>query len=94
MASAKWQGYSPATQEAWGRELRLAGRPDTLGAVSVNILRPALVQAFIDGLSGRSGKQAAVLAALRQVEKWAIVRDLLCQPITTGIEYERSHDGQ
>src|SRR5215831_3525146 len=93
MASAKWQGYSPATQEAWGRELRLAGRPDTLGAVSVNILRPALVQAFIDGLSGRSGKQAAVLAALRQVERWAIVRDLLCQPITTGIEYERSHDG-
>jgi integrase len=93
MASVKWQGYSPATQDAWGRELRLAARPDTLGAISVNVLRSALVQAFIDGLSGRPGKQAAVLAALRQVERWAIVRDLLCQPITTGIEYERSHDG-
>ena len=30
---------------------------------------------------------------LRQLEKWAIVRDLLPQPITTGIEFERSHDG-
>jgi len=93
MASPKWQGYSPATQEVWSRELRLAGRPDTLGAISVNILRPALVQAFIDGLSDRPGKQAAALAALRQVERWAIVRDLLVQPITIGVEYERSHDG-
>jgi integrase len=59
----------------------------------VNILRPALVQAFIDGMSDRPGKQAAALAALRQVERWAIVRDLLCQPITTGVEFTRSHDG-
>jgi integrase len=93
MTSPKWQGYSPATRDVWSRELSLAGRPDTLGGISVNILRPALVQAFIDGLSDRPGKQAAALAALRQVERWAIVRDLLAQPITTGIEYERSHDG-
>ena len=93
MASPKFQGYSPATREAWGRELRLVERPDTLGAISVNILRPALVQAFIDGLSDRPGKQAAALAVLRQVERWAIVRDLLSQPITTGIEFTRSHDG-
>src|SRR5262249_7796495 len=33
------------------------------------------------------------LAALRQVERWAIVRDLLSQPITTGVEFTRSHDG-
>src|SRR5262249_32808807 len=92
MASPQFQGYSPATREVWSRELRLAERPDTLGAISVNILRPALVQAFIDGLSDRPGKQAAALAALRQVERWAIVRDLLSQPITTGIEFTQSHD--
>lgn len=57
------------------------------------VLRPSLVQAFIDGLAGRPGKQAASLAVLRQLERWAIVRDLLPYPITTGIEYERSHDG-
>jgi integrase len=93
IASPKFQNYRPSTKEVWTRELRLAERPDTLGAISVNVVRPALVQAFIDGMSDRPGKQAAALAALRQVEKWAIVRDLLPYPITTGVEYERSHDG-
>jgi integrase len=93
MASPKFQGYSPATREVWGRELRLAERPNTLGAISVNILRPALVQAFMDGMADRPGKQAAALAALRQVERWAIVRDLLPQPITMGVEVVQSHDG-
>jgi integrase len=93
MASPKFQGYSPATREVWGRELRLAERPDTLGAISVNVIRPALVQAFMDGMSDRPGKQAAALAALRQLERWGIVRDLLPQPITLGVEIGRSHDG-
>ena len=30
---------------------------------------------------------------LKQLERWAIVRDLLQHPITTGIEIERSDDG-
>jgi integrase len=93
IASPKFRGYSSATREVWGRELRLAERPDTLGALSVNIIRPALVQAFMDGMADRPGKQAAALAALRQVERWAIVRDLLPQPITIGVEIGRSHDG-
>jgi integrase len=93
MASPKFQGYSPATREVWGRELRLAERPDTLGAISVNVIRPALVQAFMDGMSDRPGKQTAALAALRQLERWGIVRDLLPQPITLGVEIGRSHDG-
>jgi hypothetical protein len=93
IASPKFQNYSPATREVWGRELRLAERPDTLGAISVNIIRPALVQAFMDGMSDRPGKQTAALAALRQLERWAIVRDLLAQPITLGVEVGHSHDG-
>jgi integrase len=93
LGSPKFQGYSAATREVWGRELRLTERPDTLGAISVNIIRPALVQAFMDGMSERPGKQAAALAALRQLERWAIVRDLLPQPITLGVEVGRSHDG-
>jgi len=93
LASPRFHDYSSATQEVWGRELRLAERPDTLGAISVNILRPALVQAFMDGMADRPGKQAAALAALRQVERWAIVRDLLPQPITMGVEVAKSHEG-
>src|SRR6266851_1295237 len=93
IASPKFQRYSPATREVWGRELRLAERPDTLGAISVNIIRPALVQAFMDGMSDRPGKQAAALAVLRQLERWAIVRDLLTQPITLGVEVGHSRGG-
>src|SRR4029450_10835818 len=84
MASPKFQGYSPATREVWGRELRLAERPDTLGAISVNVIRPALVQAFMDGMADRPGKQAAALAALRQVERGASVGDLLAQASAVG----------
>lgn len=93
MTSPKWQSYTRSTQEVWGRELRFMENPNHLGALSVYTIRPSVVQAFIDGLAGRPGKQAAALAALRQLERWAIVRDLLPYPITTGIEYERSHDG-
>jgi integrase len=93
IASPKFQGYSASTREVWGRELRLAEHPNALGALSINVIRPALVQAFMDAMSGLPGKQAASLAALRQLEKWAIVRDLLPYPITTGVEHERSHDG-
>jgi integrase len=93
IASPKFQNYRASTKEVWGRELRLAEHPETLGAISVNVIRPALVQAFMDGMADRPGKQAASLAALRQLEKWAIVRDLLPYPITTGVEYEHSHDG-
>jgi integrase len=91
--SPKWEGYEPSTRDVWGRELRRAEGPDMLGGLSVHVIRPALVQAYMDGLSDRPGKQAAALAALKQVEKWAIVRDLLPFPITTGVEFERSHDG-
>lgn len=91
--SPKWTlappaGYSDATKDAWRRELRLAERPDILGALSIYEIRPALVQGFLDGLADRPGKQANAYAALKQLEKWAIVRDMLPHPITTGVEVE------
>jgi integrase len=91
--SPKFLGYQAATRELWGRELRFASRPDTLGAISLQAIRPALVQAFLDGLDGRPGKQAAALGALRALEKWAIVRDLLPRTITTGVETSRPMGG-
>jgi len=89
----KFTGYAQATQDLWGRELDFAARPDCLGALSRHELRPALVQAFIDGLTGKPGKQAAVMAALKQLEKWAVVRDLLPRQITLGVETEDSDGG-
>jgi len=88
LASPKFQGYAAATQDLWGRELRLAERPDTLGAYSIYEIRPSLVQAYLDGLADWPAKQEAALSALRRLEKWAIVRDLLPHPITLGCEVE------
>lgn len=92
-SSPKFAAYAANTRDMWGRELRLAELPETLGALSVHVIRPSLVQAFLDGLANRPGKQATALAALRQLEKWAIVRDLLPHAITTGIEIEGSDGG-
>jgi len=67
--------------------------PDALGALSVYDIRPALVQAFFDGNDGKQGKQEVGLKALKQLERWAIVRDLLPHPITTGVEVPKSKEG-
>lgn len=92
-ANPRWEKYSDATRDLWGRELMRAGRPDCLGSVSIDNMRPALVQAYLDGIADSPGKQTACYAALKQVEKWAIVRDLLPRPITTGVEVEEGGGG-
>ncbi len=94
MASPQWERLAYNTKDTWARQLRLIEREDTLGGLSVHVIRPALVQAFFDGLSDRPGKQQVALTVLRQVERWAIVRDLLPYPITTGVEFERSREGR
>lgn len=93
LASPKFTGYSRGTQAVWGRELAFASRPACLGKLSLQAIRPALVQAYLDGLAGRPGKQAMAYSALKQLEKWAIVRDLLPRPIMTGVETERPQGG-
>lgn len=98
-ANPKWilppekGGYSESTKATWRRELLFASQEDTLGAVSLSEIRPALVQAFMDGIAARPGKQGASLRALSQLEKWAIVRDYLPRPITMGVEIGHSDGG-
>lgn len=88
MASApKWQSkYTERTKNAWKRELDLAARPEILGAIPISDIRPSLVQAFLDGLAHKAGKQMNALTALKQLEKWAIVRERLPRSITLGCE--------
>lgn len=93
MSSPKFMNYTPATKETWGRELQFAARPDCLGALSLQEIRPSLVQAFLDGLDGRPGKQAVARSALVQIERWAIVRELLPRQIMTGVETGRPTGG-
>ncbi len=93
MASSKFTDLSAGTQELWGRELRLAAHPDSLGSVSVNEIRPKLVQSFLNGISDRPGKQLAALSALKQLEKWSIAQDLLPRQITLGVETKELKGG-
>jgi integrase len=86
IASAKFQGLAPNTRASYRRFLLLAERPDTLGSVPVETMRPALAQAFLDGLADRPGSQHNARTALKALERWAIVRDLLPRPITLGTE--------
>lgn len=93
MRSPKFRDYSRATQELWGRELNFMSRPDCLGDFSREEIRPSLVQAYFDGISDFPGKQAAGLTALKQLEGWAVVRDLLPRQITLGVEIGESDGG-
>jgi integrase len=88
LASPKFSGYAPSTQKLWGAELRYVAAHDRMGSVLIREIRPSIVQACLDGLIERPAKQETVYRALRQLERWAIVRDLLPRLITTGCEIE------
>ena len=93
LVSPKFDALSHNTRVSYGYLLRLAERPDTLGGLLVDVIRPALVQAFLDGFADRLATQKCAQTALRAVEKWALVRDLLPYPITTGTEAPGSSGG-
>ena len=86
LASDKFAGLALSTRVNYRHLLNLAERPDTLGAISIDEMRPALVQAFLDGLSDKPATQRCAQTALRSLEKWAIVRDKLPRSIMLGTE--------
>lgn len=86
LSSQKFESMAPGTQYYVRRLLQLAESPDGLGGVPVEELRPALVQAFLDGLADKPASQENARKSLRMLERWAIVRDLLPGPITIGTE--------
>jgi len=73
--------------------LLLAEQRDCLGSVPIEEMRPALVQAFLDGLADRPATQKNARVAMKSLERWAIVRDLLPRPITMGTEIIGSDGG-
>ncbi len=94
LASPQFADYAPATREAWERYLRLAIKPERgLGNVSLQTIRPSLVQSYLDGMAGKPGKQASTLSAIKQVERWGSVRDYVRPGFTTGCTTEESDGG-
>lgn len=86
MSSPKYDALARSTRVSYRYLLTLAERPDTLGSLPVDVIRPALVQAFLDGFADRPAQQKCAQTAIKAVERWALVRDLLPFPITTGTE--------
>jgi integrase len=86
MASPKFSALAKSTRVNYGRTLEIAERAETIGSVTVDEMRPAVVQAFLDGFADRPAQQKCVQTAIKAVERWAIVRDLLPRPITLGTE--------
>jgi integrase len=91
--SPTYAALASATRRIYGMGLRHAENPDTLGGLSVEVIRPSLVQAFLDGLAHTPGAQKTAKTALKAVEKWALVRDLLPYPIMTGTSVVKSDGG-
>lgn len=85
-ASDKFNKLSKATRDNYGRVFRIAERPDVLGAIPVHEMRPALVQGFLDAYADRPSMQKVAQTAIKSMEKWALVRDMLPCQITLGTE--------
>jgi len=88
-----YAALAPSTRRVYGSALRLAESPNTLGAIPVDMIRPSLVQAFLDALAETPGRQKNAQTAIKAVEKWAVVRDLLPFPISTGTYTVRTEGG-
>lgn len=84
MASPNFTKNSAATQSSWRHELTLA--EEILGHFSNNEIHQADIQQFLDGIAEYPGKQMVALTALKQVDKWALVRRKLATPVTFGCE--------
>lgn len=93
VASEVFAAYAEGTRELWARELRFACAPNCLGHVSLADIRPALVQGYLDGWADKPSKQKTALAAIRVLEKWAVVRDFLPRSICLGVHAGRSAGG-
>ncbi|MDE2099562.1 MAG: tyrosine-type recombinase/integrase [Patescibacteria group bacterium] len=83
-ASSNYKDLAPATRRNYDSVLRIA--EDAIGGFSVQQIRPAIIQSFLDGLAETPGKQMIARTAIKAMEKYALVRDLLVYPISTGTE--------
>lgn len=80
--SPDYARLSDGTRYNYRMALDLAGKG--LGFLSVDEIRPKLVQEYLDGLAGYPGKQRIAKYVIKAVESWAVVRDLIPRDITKG----------
>jgi len=93
MMSPKFQGLAASTRTNYGKPLLLAQLPEVMGDLPVREIRPYLIQQFLDELADRPAAQKSAQTALKAVEKFALVRNLVPHPFTIGTEAPGSQGG-
>ncbi len=93
MTSPDFERLAPATQASYRRQLERAAAPQMLGALTVSLLRPSIMQAYLDGMASTPGNAINAQAALKRLESWGLVRDLFPQPFMIGTRVAHSKDG-
>ena len=91
LSSPAFDEREPATQYNYRRALTDA--EVGLGFLSVEVIKPKLVQEYLDGWAHLPGKQAVAKGALLALQKWAVVRGHLPFPIMTGTQTIGSDGG-
>lgn len=84
MKSPNFTHNTQSTQVGWRRELTAV--ENCIGHLSNQEMRPAIIQAYLDGVASKPGKQMLTLAILKQLDRWAVVREKLAFPCTYGCE--------
>lgn len=92
-ASPDFKSLAPSTQENYRKVLRFADVEEGLGGCSVQVIRPSVIQGFLDGLSHKPGTAVNAKTALSAVERFAVVRDLVEHPFMTGTRVQKSETG-
>src|SRR6185312_4406867 len=90
--SPHFASKAPSTRRIWTYVLKIAEEEGGLGGCSVQVIRPAIIQGFLDALADTPGKQQVAHTALKALERFAVVRDL-CQPFMTGTSTVGSDGG-
>lgn len=92
-ASPRFRRLSEGTQSNYNRAFRSAETHEGLGGLPVEVMRPALVQAYLDALTEGGHDANGARVALSSLESWAIVRDLLPRAIMTGVSVDHEVEG-
>jgi integrase len=93
LASPQFSELSKSTQDGYSRYLRLAELPENLGTLPSRSVRPADTQRFLNTLADKYGAQQRAKIALKAVERFALVMDLVDFSLTAGTKAKRSRAG-
>jgi integrase len=89
--SPKFLELAASTRYGYRHGLLMAQQ--VLGPIAIDVIRPALVQLFLDELSHQPGTQTNTRVALKALERWSVVRDLCPYPFMTGTEATKPSGG-